>query len=86
MPPWAACDGLEDCLSIFRAIDGFDMTFPLTASQDREFCDGWLHHSYQITYAPEVMVYHGHAPKFRSFWRQHFKYGRGVFHFHQGRA
>jgi GT2 family glycosyltransferase len=36
----------------FRAIGGFDTTFPLAASEDREFCDRWLHHGYQMTYAP----------------------------------
>jgi GT2 family glycosyltransferase len=70
----------------FRAIGGFDTTFPLAASEDREFCDRWLRHGYQMTYAPEALVYHAHVLTFRSFWRQHFKYGRGAFHFHQVRA
>jgi GT2 family glycosyltransferase len=70
----------------FHAVGGFDTTFPLAASEDREFCDRWLHHGYQMTYAPEAMVYHAHRLTFRSFWKQHFKYGRGAFHFHQVRA
>jgi GT2 family glycosyltransferase len=52
----------------FRAIGGFDTTFPLAASEDREFCDRWLHHGYQMTYSPEVVVYHAHVLTLRTFW------------------
>lgn len=67
-----------------RAIGGFDPTF--TTSEDRELCDRWVHHGYRMTYAPEVIVHHAHALTFRSFWRQHFNYGRGAFRFHRARA
>ena len=70
----------------FRAIGGFDITFPLAAAEDREFCGRWLYYGYRIIYAPEVVVYHTHALTFRTFWRQHFNYGRGAFHFHKVRA
>ncbi|MES1023165.1 hypothetical protein ABN584_09720 [Gloeocapsa sp. BRSZ] len=36
-----------------------------------------------MLYAPEVEVYHAHNLSLRSFWRQHFNYGRGTFCFHQ---
>jgi hypothetical protein len=39
-----------------------------------------------MTYAPEVIVYHTHALTLRTFWRQHFNYGRGAFRFHDLRA
>ena len=68
----------------FRALGGFDATF--TASEDRELCDRWLHEGYQMTYAPEAVVYHAHALTLRCFLRQHFGYGRGAFRFHQIRA
>jgi hypothetical protein len=42
-----------DC---FRAIDGFDTTLSLAASEDREFWDRWLHHRNQMTYTSEVVV------------------------------
>ena len=71
---------------LFRAIGGFDTTFPLPASEDREFCDRWLRHGQQMTYAPEALVYHTHELTFRSFCMQHFKYGRGAFHFHKVRV
>lgn len=70
----------------FRAIGGFDTTFPLAAGEDRELCDRWVHSGYQLTYAPEILIYHAHALTFRTFWRQHFHYGRGAFCFHQARG
>ncbi|MBW4621278.1 MAG: glycosyltransferase [Cyanosarcina radialis HA8281-LM2] len=70
----------------FRAIGGFDTTFPLAAGEDREFCDRWLHAGYTMAYAPEVQIYHAHHLTLKSFWKQHFNYGRGAFCFHQLRA
>jgi GT2 family glycosyltransferase len=70
----------------FHTIGGFDTTYTRTAAEDRELCDRWLHHGYRMTYAPEALVYHAHVLTFRTFWRQHFNYGRGAFHFQQARA
>jgi glycosyltransferase involved in cell wall biosynthesis len=70
----------------FRSLSGFNTSFPLAAGEDREFCDRWLHHGYQMSYAPDVQVHHAHQLALRSFWRQHFNYGRGAFCFHQVRA
>jgi glycosyltransferase involved in cell wall biosynthesis len=69
----------------FHAISGFDTTFPF-ACEDREFCARWQHHAYGMTYAPEAMVYHAHRLTLRSFWKQHFNYGRGTFHYYQVRT
>lgn len=69
---------------LFRALGGFDVSF--TTSEDREFCDRWLRYGYQMTYAPEVQIYHAHKMTLGSFWRQQFSYGRGAFRFHQARA
>jgi len=66
----------------FRAIGGFDATFPTAAAEDRELGDRWRHKGFRITYAPEVVVYHAHPLIFRTFWRQHFNYGHGAFRFH----
>jgi glycosyltransferase involved in cell wall biosynthesis len=68
----------------FRELGGFDQSF--TTSEDRELCDRWLHQGYQMTYAPEVIIYHAHPMTLRSFWKQHFSYGQGAFRFHQTRA
>jgi len=70
----------------FRAIGGFDTTFPLAAAEDRELCNRWLHHGYRLAYAPEAVVYHAHPLTLRTFFRQHFNYGRGAYHYHQVRA
>ncbi|WNN91960.1 glycosyltransferase family 2 protein [Gloeocapsopsis dulcis] len=71
---------------LFRTLGGFNTSFPLAAGEDREFCDRWLYHGYQMVYAPEVQIYHAHKLSLRSFWRQHFNYGRGAFCFHQARS
>jgi GT2 family glycosyltransferase len=65
----------------FRALGGFNVT--LRTSEDRDLCERWLYHGYQMSYAPEVLIYHAHALTFRTFWRQHFNYGRGGFRFRQ---
>lgn len=68
----------------FHAIGGFDTTFK--TAEDREFCDRWQRHDFQMTYVPEALVYHSNALNFRSFWRQHFNYGKGAYRYHQKRA
>jgi glycosyltransferase involved in cell wall biosynthesis len=70
----------------FDALGRFDTTFPLAAAEDREFCDRCVDRNYQLVYIPAAKVNHAHHLNFRSFWRQHFNYGRGAFHFHQIRA
>ena len=67
----------------FRELDGFNESF--TTSEDRELCDRWLHQGYQMTYAPEVVIYHAHPMSLKSFWKQHFSYGQGAFRFHKAR-
>lgn len=70
----------------FKASNGFDTSFPLAAGEDRELCDRWQHEERNMIYAPQLVVYHFHDMNLRSFWRQHFNYGRGAFHFHQLRS
>ncbi|WP_421655573.1 glycosyltransferase family 2 protein [Leptothermofonsia sp. ETS-13] len=70
----------------FRTLGGFDTRFPLAAGEDREFCDRWLHHGYPMIYAPKVQIYHSHHLTLKTFWRQHFNYGRGASCFHQVRS
>ena len=71
---------------LFDKIGGFDTSFPLAAGEDREFCDRWLQAGYPMQYVPEACINHYHSLNLKSFWRQHFNYGRGAFHFHQVRA
>jgi GT2 family glycosyltransferase len=70
----------------FRRLGGFDTAFPLAAGEDREFCDRWREGGLPLRYVPEAVVHHEHAMALRGFWRQHFHYGRGAFHFHQARS
>ncbi|NJM05429.1 glycosyltransferase, partial [Candidatus Gracilibacteria bacterium] len=70
----------------FRAIGGFDISYPRAAAEDREFCDRWRLHGFPMVYAADAVVRHAHAMQLRAFWRQHFNYGRGAYQFHRGRA
>ena len=70
----------------FRAVGGFDESFPLAAGEDRELCDRWRARGRGLTYAPEAVVRHAHALTLGSFCRQHFNYGRSAVHFRRARA
>lgn len=70
----------------FRQIGGFDAEFFTAASEDREICDRWLTLGYKMIYAREIVVYHVHLLRFRSFSIQQFTYGRGAMRYHQLRA
>jgi len=70
----------------FRTLGGFDATYTRTAAEDRDLCDRWRFHGHRMTYAPEAVVHHAHDLTFRTFWRQHFSYGRGAHQFHQARS
>jgi len=69
----------------FLALGGFDASFPLAAGEDREFCDRWRHANFPVHHTPLVRLHHAHELSLTSFWRQHFNYGRGAFHFRQVR-
>jgi len=81
-----ASNNLALSVERFHAVGGFDALWFRAAAEDREFCDRWLYYGYRLMYAPEVLVHHAHALTFRTFWRQHFNYGRGAFYFHRQRA
>lgn len=70
----------------FREMGGFDTSYPLAAGEDRDFCDRWVSAGRCLRYVPEAIVFHRHALGARTYWRQHFNYGRGAYYFHQGRA
>jgi GT2 family glycosyltransferase len=70
----------------FHRIGRFDTSFPLAAGEDREFCDRWLARGLPTALAPDARVHHAHHLGPASFWRQHWNYGRGAFHFNRARA
>lgn len=71
---------------LYQQLGGFDTSFPLAAGEDREFCDRWLHQGFKMHYARAMKIHHAHSLKLKSFWRQHFNYGRGAFYFHKVRS
>ena len=65
----------------FRLIGGFNARFTV-ASEDREFCNRWIHSGYTMRYLSVPTVRHAHSKTFISFCKQHFNYGRGALQFH----
>jgi len=72
--------------SAFRALGGFDTSFPLAAAEDRDVCDRWREAGHTMVYADDAVVHHAHALRLGSFCRQHFNYGRGAYYLHRARA
>ena len=62
----------------FLKMGGFDAEFSAGTAEDRELCERWLQAGQRIVYEPGLEVYHSHHLDFRSFFRQHFNYGRGA--------
>lgn len=67
---------------LFNRTKGFDTLFPLAAGEDRELCDRFQQEGRKMIYASELIVYHSHSMTLRTFWRQHFNYGRGAYRYH----
>ncbi len=65
----------------FHAIGGFDSNFQ--TGEDRDLCDRWLCHGYAMTFAPDALIYHLHPLTLQEFFKQHFEYGCGAYHFYQ---
>jgi glycosyltransferase involved in cell wall biosynthesis len=82
-PLFFATNNLAVPASTFRQLGGFNEQF--RTSEDREFCDRWTQHGHEMIYAPQAVCQHRHLLNLKSFWRQHFDYGRGAFHFHRER-
>ncbi|MEP7037540.1 MAG: glycosyltransferase [Acidobacteriota bacterium] len=70
----------------YFSFGGFDKTFPLAAAEDRDFCCRWQENKRDILFLHKAVVRHFHNLGLKSFWRQHFNYGRGAHYFHLRRA
>jgi GT2 family glycosyltransferase len=70
----------------FRALGGFDETYPFAAGEDRDLCDRWLARGLSLVYLSGALVYHTHPMTFATFCKKHFDYGRGALRFHRDRA
>jgi glycosyltransferase involved in cell wall biosynthesis len=62
----------------FRDLGGFEES--LRTAEDYDLCHRWQYAGHEMTHAPEVLVHHRHVLTLASFCRQHFQYGRGLFH------
>jgi GT2 family glycosyltransferase len=65
--------------SPFRALGGFDPSFPVAGGEDRDLCSRWLARGNALWFEPDALVRHEHALTLRTYLRQHFNYGRGAF-------
>lgn len=70
----------------FLAAGAFETSFNSPGGEERELCDRWVQSGFRFLYAPEVLVYHRHVLSPRSFWQQHYIYGRGAFHYREVQA
>jgi GT2 family glycosyltransferase len=80
-PRFFCSDNVALSREAFRKLAGFDESFSLLPAEDRDFCSRWAHAGGQRSYARDAIVYHSHALTPRKFCAQHFRYGRGAFHF-----
>lgn len=79
-----ASNNLAVPAATLREIGGFNNEFRF--AEDRELCDRWQASGFGLSYAPDAVVQHAHDLTARTFWRQHFGYGRGAQHYHAQRA
>jgi len=70
----------------FLDLQGFDVASMKYASEDREFCDRWRSRGWAMRFTPEAVVLHAHSLTLRTFWQQHFSYGRGAYRFRLARS
>lgn len=70
----------------FHTVGGFDVGWIRAAGEDRDLCDRLISRGYRLVYAPDALVRHAHPLTFRTFWRQHFNYGRSAYRLRQLRA
>ena len=67
--------------SLFEMVGGFDEQFRLASSEDRELCVRWRNSGHGMAFIACARILHSHNLNFWSFWRQHFRYGRGAWRF-----
>ncbi len=70
----------------FRAIGGFDTSFPRPGGEDRELCERWHREGRPLREARAAVVDHFHAMGVRGLVRQHVNYGRGAYVVHRRRT
>jgi GT2 family glycosyltransferase len=86
MPAFLTSNNLAVSTEIFNRLGGFDRSFTRAAAEDRDFCERWQEHGYQLAHLPSAVVRHAHSLTLASFWRQHVNYGRGAYTLRRVRA
>jgi len=66
---------------LFHKLDGFDISYKTSSSEDRDFCNRLINMGYKIKFETDAIVYHANELNFKSFFLQHFNYGRGAYLF-----
>ncbi len=80
-------NNLALAVQAFHTLGGFDAdSFPKPAGEDRDLCSRWNALAYPMIYLPHAHITHSHELTFKTFWKQHFTYGRGAYAFHHARA
>ncbi len=84
--PFFASNNLALARAVFDECAGFDETFPLAGGEDRDLCRRLVEGGRRLVWVPAAVVDHDHLLTMRSFWRQHFRYGRGAYQFHRAQG
>ncbi len=70
----------------FLEVGGFNPTFMLVGSEDRELCDHWREAGFPLVPVVEAVLDHAHNMDLRGYCHQHFTYGRGAPIYHRLRV
>jgi len=79
--PFFASNNFALSKAAFDRLGGFDVSFPLAGGEDRDFCRRGVELGIELRHVPDAIIDHYHALDLRSFWRQHFRYGRGAWQY-----
>jgi GT2 family glycosyltransferase len=80
--PFVTSNNLCVPAAAYRNRGGFSPAFRRSAAEDRDFCDAWSASGLPIRVVEAAIVYHAHNLSPRTFWRQHFGYGKGAVLYH----
>jgi GT2 family glycosyltransferase len=80
-PRFVASNNFAVSAELFRSLGGFDESFRLAGSEDRDLCDRWASAGHPLLIEPGAVVLHCHPLGVAGFLRKHFEYGRGAFRF-----
>jgi glycosyltransferase involved in cell wall biosynthesis len=85
-PRFLPSNNLAVATHLFSELGGFDESFRIAGSEDRDFCDRWVATGRPLLLEPTAVVLHAHPVDLAGFVRKHFEYGRGAFRFRRARA